>query len=282
MIHTTARRRNARAGFSASSSRRTFRANRPFLSVADRHQAVGGNAQLHQKIACGGRAAVAQAEVIFGRAPLVAVPFHVDFGVGEIGENPLQRLGVGASAPRARRRECCWNRNRRAHPEDRIGRATSSVLRSLRVVLVFGGGGGAGAVTVTVAVADASPPGPLAVRTYDVVCCGVIRCVPVGGTVPEAIADRDIVRPGHVPAQHGGLAALDRRKVRRKIPRSPACRSPRADSARRRSPRARAEVVEESASACCRPTAKTIRSSRNVSAHRPARAPRERVNVNGE
>ena len=72
-----------------------LRTNGALFAVADGLQPVGGNAQLHQKIARRSRAAVAQTEVIFSRPALVAVPFHIDGGVGEVGEDALQCVGIG-------------------------------------------------------------------------------------------------------------------------------------------------------------------------------------------
>ena len=66
-----------------------FGALRTLLAVADRLQPVGGNSELHQEILGGTGAAVAQAEIVFGRAALVAVAFHHDRRVREIGEDAL-------------------------------------------------------------------------------------------------------------------------------------------------------------------------------------------------
>ena len=54
-----------------------------------------GYSELHQKVARRSGAPIAQTEVIFRRPAFVAVAFHVDRGVGEIGKNPLQSIGVG-------------------------------------------------------------------------------------------------------------------------------------------------------------------------------------------
>ena len=72
-----------------------FRANRALLAVADRLQPIGRHSHLRQKVARGGRTTVAEAEVIFGGSALVAVSFHVDAGVGEVGEYALQGVGIG-------------------------------------------------------------------------------------------------------------------------------------------------------------------------------------------
>ena len=71
-----------------------FGALRTLLAVADGLQTVGGNSELHQEVLGGTGAAVAQAQVVFGRAALVAVAFHHDGGVREIGEDALERGGV--------------------------------------------------------------------------------------------------------------------------------------------------------------------------------------------
>ena len=78
-----------------------FRTDRAFLAVADGLQPVGRNSQLREKVTRRGRPAIAEAEVIFRRTALVAVPFDIDAGVGEIGEYALQRVGI-AGERRAR------------------------------------------------------------------------------------------------------------------------------------------------------------------------------------
>ena len=138
-----------------------LRADRAFLAVADGLQPVRRNSQLDQEVAGGTGAAIAQAEVIFRGSALVAVPFHVDGGVGEIGEDALQRVGVGRQ--RGARvvanivRIVVEERIAKIRLNARLERADGPLL------LVTGGGGVAGPVTVTVAVALASPAGPLAV-----------------------------------------------------------------------------------------------------------------------
>ena len=72
-----------------------FRAGRSLLAVADGLQPVGRNAKLHQEIPCRRGAPVAETQVVLSRTALVAMPFHVDGRAGEIGENALQRVGVG-------------------------------------------------------------------------------------------------------------------------------------------------------------------------------------------
>src|SRR5579863_2266683 len=65
-----------------------------FFTVADIPQAVGRYAQLHQKLHGGGGAPVAQAEIVFGRAALVAVAldYHAEAGIG--GEDSLEQIRV--------------------------------------------------------------------------------------------------------------------------------------------------------------------------------------------
>jgi hypothetical protein len=65
------------------------------------------------------------------------------------------------------------------------------------VLFVFdaGGGGGAGAVTDTVAVAGVLPFGPTAVSVYVVVSFGVIRRLPLAGTVPIPLLIETSVEP---------------------------------------------------------------------------------------
>src|ERR1700677_1137372 len=66
---------------------------RPLLAVTDSLQTVGGNAQLHQEILGGAGAGVAQPQVIFGRAAVVAMAFHHNGGIRKIGEEGLERGG---------------------------------------------------------------------------------------------------------------------------------------------------------------------------------------------
>ena len=72
-----------------------FGADRPLFAIADGFEPIGRHAQLHQKVFGRSGSAVAQAEIVFGRTALVAVSFHGDGGVGEIGEDALERIGVG-------------------------------------------------------------------------------------------------------------------------------------------------------------------------------------------
>ena len=39
--------------------------------------------------------AVAETKVVFRGSPLVAMPFHIYAGIREVGEYPLQRIGIG-------------------------------------------------------------------------------------------------------------------------------------------------------------------------------------------
>src|SRR5712692_713896 len=66
---------NAR-GDSFASNLRCDPCSRTFLAVTDGHQAVRGNAYLGQKLLGGRRPAIAQCQVIFRRAPLIAVALH--------------------------------------------------------------------------------------------------------------------------------------------------------------------------------------------------------------
>src|ERR1700689_1010061 len=51
-----------------------LRAERLFLTITHSSQAIRGNSELNEEIACGLRAPLAEAEVVFRRAALVAVP----------------------------------------------------------------------------------------------------------------------------------------------------------------------------------------------------------------
>src|ERR1700744_4412005 len=78
-----------------------FRAYGAFFAVADRLQPLRRNSQLHEKIARGTGAPVAQPEVIFGGTAFVTMPLDVNAGVGEIGDDAFQRIRVGSeSGPR--------------------------------------------------------------------------------------------------------------------------------------------------------------------------------------
>ena len=71
-----------------------FRAGRPFLAIADCFEVLHGDPELRHEIARGGGPAIAEAEVVFSRAALVAVALDDDAGVGEVGEDSLQRFGI--------------------------------------------------------------------------------------------------------------------------------------------------------------------------------------------
>ncbi len=71
-----------------------LRTHGAFLAVADCLQPVRRNSQLGQEVARGSRTAVTEAQVIFGGSALITVPFHIDGGVGEVGEYALQGIGV--------------------------------------------------------------------------------------------------------------------------------------------------------------------------------------------
>src|SRR5208283_2031651 len=73
-----------------------FRTLRPFLPVADGFQPVSGQPQRHQELLGGAGAAIAQPDVVFGRTALVAMAFHRDHSVGEIGQNGFQSGRVAA------------------------------------------------------------------------------------------------------------------------------------------------------------------------------------------
>src|SRR3954453_19953862 len=67
---------------------------RTLLAVADGFQPVGRNSELGQKLLGCCSAPVAQAEVIFGRAALVAVSFEDDAVVREIAQDGFERVRV--------------------------------------------------------------------------------------------------------------------------------------------------------------------------------------------
>src|SRR5580700_1744973 len=67
---------------------------RAFLAVADGLQFIGRNSQLDQEVLGGSGALVAQSQVVLGRAALVAMALDGDAGIGEAGEDGLQRVGV--------------------------------------------------------------------------------------------------------------------------------------------------------------------------------------------
>src|SRR5277367_2327253 len=64
---------------------------RAFLTVADGFQVIGGDAQLDQEVLGGGSAAIAQREVIFGGAALIAVAFDDHREVGILLEDLLEQ-----------------------------------------------------------------------------------------------------------------------------------------------------------------------------------------------
>ena len=114
---------------------------------------------MHQVILGGSGAAVAQAEVVFGRAAFVAVALHHNNGVGKIGQQGLQRGGVlGQNAlPVAANLALVV-------VEENVLEAIGHPLLEVtpaggRTVAVRGGGAGA-SVTVTVTEAVTLPPGP--------------------------------------------------------------------------------------------------------------------------
>src|SRR5579862_8634186 len=67
---------------------------RTFLAVADGLQLISGNAELREELLGGGGPPVAQSQVVLGRAALIAMPLDSDAGVGEAGEDGLQRIGI--------------------------------------------------------------------------------------------------------------------------------------------------------------------------------------------
>src|SRR5579872_104077 len=69
-------------------------ADRTLLAVADGFQLIGRNTQLNQEVLSRRRAAIAQAQVVLGRASLVAVTFDRDHGAWELLDHGLQRIGV--------------------------------------------------------------------------------------------------------------------------------------------------------------------------------------------
>jgi hypothetical protein len=77
---------------------RRLGALRPLLAVADGLQPIGRDAQLDEKIFGGTGAAIAQPEVIFGGAALVAMALHHDRGAGELGQNGLQSAGIAGES----------------------------------------------------------------------------------------------------------------------------------------------------------------------------------------
>ena len=186
-----------------------FRTHRAFLAVADVHQVIGRHAQLDQEIARRSCPAIAQTQVVFSRAPLVTVAFHVDFGVGEIGENTFQRFRIGRQRgarvftnivrvvviqsilqiglnplfqrATARRGRIRGGRRRRG-PGNRDRRGSRCVaIRS------------SGRQDVRNRLRRRNP-----LRT----ACGHRS---------DAVADRHICRPADIPAQNSRLAPLDRR-----------------------------------------------------------------------
>src|ERR1051325_9372589 len=75
------------------------RADRPFLAVADGPDLVRGQPLLDVEIPEAGRATVAQTQVVFGRAALVAVPFDHYRESGILREDALEEFGVSCSRP---------------------------------------------------------------------------------------------------------------------------------------------------------------------------------------
>ena len=70
--------RSARGGSSPTRSSSWPGIERELLAVADRLHAVGGDAQRHQVVAGGHGPTLAERQIVFGRAALVAVPFDGD------------------------------------------------------------------------------------------------------------------------------------------------------------------------------------------------------------
>src|ERR1700676_1800965 len=69
-------------------------AYRAILTVADGPDFVRRHPQLHQKIFSGGGAAVAQAQVVFGRAALIAMPLEHYVKRRVSGEYTFQSVGI--------------------------------------------------------------------------------------------------------------------------------------------------------------------------------------------
>src|ERR1700734_3900166 len=67
---------------------------RTLLPVADRLQPGSRHPQLDQEFLGRRGAPVAQAEIVFGRAPFVAMPFDDDRRAGKILHDLLQRVGI--------------------------------------------------------------------------------------------------------------------------------------------------------------------------------------------
>ena len=86
-------------------------AERRFLALGDDGDAIGGDTEADQVGLDGVGAAIAERQVVFGGAALVAVPFDVDPRAGP----PLQLVGVLRAGSPARRREWSTHRDRRRH-----------------------------------------------------------------------------------------------------------------------------------------------------------------------
>src|SRR6476660_7852065 len=71
-----------------------FSTLRAFLAIADRLQTICRYTQLDEEFTGCGCTAIAETEVIFGRAALVAMPFHDDYRVGILRENRLEHIGI--------------------------------------------------------------------------------------------------------------------------------------------------------------------------------------------
>src|SRR5262245_9054748 len=59
----------------------TRRVERKLLAVAHRPHPRGGNAERYEIVACHQRTPLTQGEVVFGRSPLVAMPFDGDLPI---------------------------------------------------------------------------------------------------------------------------------------------------------------------------------------------------------
>ena len=127
---------------------------RTFLAVADGLQLVAGNAQLDQEVLGGGGAPVAQGQVVFGRAALVAMALDGDGRIRESRRRWPSARRHPSSARRGHRRgyRSCRSRSRRPHvagehlPEGRLGRGgvAAAVAAARHVDRGRGGLGAAG------------------------------------------------------------------------------------------------------------------------------------------
>ena len=165
-----------------------FGAELLLLAVADDADAAGGDAGVDQRGLGGVGAILAQGQVVFGGAAVVAVAADDDADVGmrdQVGRRPWWRR------PDLRDAGCSCRSRRRCRRRSG-GRLPRSPCRRLRAPDSAGAVGATGTRTVTRTLASAVPPSPLATRWKLVEVDGETVWVPLTLTGPMPSMETEV------------------------------------------------------------------------------------------